>query len=55
MSMMRWMHIMKFNKIKTYSDKLLEDKDFKNEFEQEYKNLIISEKIAELRQKTHLN
>ncbi len=45
---------MKFNKIKTYSDKLLEDKDFKNEFEQEYKNLIISEKIAELRHKVHL-
>jgi DNA-binding XRE family transcriptional regulator len=45
---------MKVNKIKTYSDKLLEDKKFQNEFEQEYKNLIVSEKIAELRHKANL-
>jgi DNA-binding XRE family transcriptional regulator len=45
---------MKQNKVKTYADKLLEDKVFKAEFEQEYKNLVISEKIAELRQKAHL-
>ena len=45
---------MKLNKIKTYSDKLLEDKNFSEEFEQEYKNLVISEKIAELRHKAHL-
>ena len=45
---------MKLNKVMTYSDKLLENKDFREEFEQEYKNLIISEKIAELRHKAHL-
>lgn len=41
-------------KVKTYADKLLSDKKFKKDFEQEYKNLIISEKIAELRHKAHL-
>jgi len=41
-------------KITTYADKLLLDKKFKKDFEQEYKNLIISEKIAELRHKAHL-
>ena len=46
--------IMKLNKIKTYADKLLEDKKFREEFEWEYKNLIISEKIAQLRQKARL-
>ncbi|MCB9756848.1 MAG: helix-turn-helix domain-containing protein [Candidatus Omnitrophica bacterium] len=39
---------------KTYADKLLADKNFKEDFEQEYKNLIISEKIAQLRHKAHL-
>ena len=41
-------------KVKTYADKLLSDKKFKQAFEQEYKNLVISEKIAELRHKAHL-
>ena len=45
---------MKINKVKTYSDHLLEDKNFREEFEQEYKNLIVSEKIAELRHKACL-
>lgn len=38
----------------TYSDRLFSDKKFREEFEQEYKNLVISEKIAELRHKAHL-
>ena len=41
-------------KVKTYADKLLENKKFRKDFEQEYKNLVISEKIAELRHKAHL-
>jgi DNA-binding XRE family transcriptional regulator len=45
---------MKLNKIRTYSDKLLEDKKFREDFEQEYRNLVISEKVAELRHKVHL-
>ena len=45
---------MKSTKMKTYADKLLENKNFREEFEREYKNLIISEKIAELRHKAHL-
>ena len=45
---------MKINKVKTYSDHLLEDKNFRERFEREYKNLIVSEKIAKLRQKAHL-
>lgn len=39
---------------KTYADKLLNDKKFKKDFEQEYKNLVISEKIAELRHQANL-
>lgn len=42
------------NKKMTYSDRLFSDKKFREEFEQEYKNLVISEKIAELRHKAHL-
>ncbi|MBF0330541.1 MAG: helix-turn-helix domain-containing protein [Candidatus Omnitrophica bacterium] len=38
----------------TYADKLLADERFKQDFEQEYKNLVISEKIAELRHRAHL-
>ncbi len=45
---------MEHKKIKTYTDKLLADKNFREEFEQEYKNLVIAEKIAELRHKAHL-
>ncbi len=45
---------MKHNKIRTYADKLLEDKNFREEFEREYENLVVSEKIAELRHKVHL-
>ena len=39
---------------RTYADKLFVDKSFKEDFEQEYKNLVMSEKIAELRHKAHL-
>jgi len=42
------------NKKTTYADKLLADKKFREEFEEEYKNLVISEKIAELRHKARL-
>jgi hypothetical protein len=39
----------KFNKVKTYADKLLKDKDFSAASQLEYKKLVVSEKIAELR------
>lgn len=42
------------SKIKTYADKLLMDQDFKRDVDQEYENLVISEKIVELRKKAHL-
>ena len=45
---------MKVNKVRTYADKLLADKKFREEFEREYKNLVISEKIAQLRYKARL-
>lgn len=45
---------MKVNKVRTYADKLLADKKFSEEFEREYKNLVISEKIAHLRHKASL-
>lgn len=42
------------NKNKTYADKLLSNEKFRKDFEQEYENLVISEKIAELRHKANL-
>jgi len=45
---------MPHSKTRTYADKLLKDKKFQEEFEQEYKNLVISEKIAQLRHRAHL-
>jgi len=45
---------MKLNTVRTYSDTLLEDKHFREKFERVYKNLVISEKIAQLRHKAHL-
>ena len=45
---------MRINKVRTYADKLLEDKKFREAFEREYKNLVISEKIARLRHKARL-
>ena len=45
---------MRFIKPKTYADKLLENKKFRKAFEREYENLIVSEKIAQLRQQAHL-
>ena len=41
-------------RVKTYADKLLSNAEFKKDFEKEYKNLVISEKIAELRRKARL-
>jgi hypothetical protein len=37
---------MKIDKTKTYAEKLLKNKQFRKEFEQEYKKLVISQKIA---------
>lgn len=45
---------MKTTKVRTYFDKLMEDKSFKAKFDEGYKNFLISEKIAELRHKAHL-
>lgn len=45
---------MKINKTPTYADKLLKDKAFSEQFDQEYKNLVVSEKIAQLRRRAHL-
>ena len=42
------------HKIKTYADKLLSNEKFRKDFEREYRNLVISEKIAELRHKANL-
>ncbi|OGW98433.1 MAG: hypothetical protein A2Z81_08255 [Omnitrophica WOR_2 bacterium GWA2_45_18] len=45
---------MRVNKVRTCADQLLKNKHFREQFEEEYKNLVISEKIAELRHKAHL-
>ena len=45
---------MRTAKVRTYFDTLMEDEDFKELFDREYANLVISEKIAELRHKAHL-
>ncbi len=42
------------HKIRTYADKLLENKAFRESVDQEYECLVISEKIAELRHKANL-
>lgn len=42
---------MKAAKPRTYFDRLMADKNFREKFEQEYRNLVISEKAMELRHK----
>lgn len=45
---------MRKTKIKTYIDKLMDDKEFRVKFNKEYQNLLISEQIAQLRHSAHL-
>lgn len=45
---------MKNKKVKTYLDTLMTDKEFKENFDQEYQNLSISEQIAKVRKAAHL-
>jgi len=40
-------------KTKTYMDKLMENKEFRESFDEEYQNICIGEKIAETRHKTY--
>ena len=42
-------------KTKTYMDKLLENKEFRERFDKEYRNLCIGEKIAGARHKAKSN
>jgi len=46
------MFIMK--KTKTYMDKLMENKEFREKFDKEYQNLCVAEKIAEIRHRANL-
>jgi len=39
---------------KTYMDKLIENKEFREKFDKEYQNLCVGEKIAEIRHKEKL-
>ena len=41
-------------KTKTYMDKLMENKEFREKFDKEYQNLCIGEKIAGARHKAKL-
>jgi len=41
-------------KVKTYFDSLMIDKEFRENFDQEYQNLSISEQIARVRKAAHL-
>ncbi|MCG2711642.1 MAG: helix-turn-helix domain-containing protein [Candidatus Omnitrophica bacterium] len=41
-------------KAKTYMDKLMEDKEFRKSFDNEYQNLCIGEQIARTRHQAHL-
>lgn len=45
---------MRKRKAKTYMDVLMADKKFRKKFEEEYRNLCISEQIASLREAAHL-
>jgi transcriptional regulator with XRE-family HTH domain len=42
------------NKTKTYMDKLMENKEFREKFDEEYQNLCIGKKIAEIRHHANL-
>lgn len=39
---------------KTYMDKLMEDKEFRKRFDEEYQSLCIGEQIARVRHEAHL-
>ena len=41
-------------KTRTYMDKLMENKEFREKFDKEYQNLCIGEKIAEIRHQAKL-
>lgn len=41
-------------KTRTYMDKLMENKEFREKFDKEYQNLCVAEKIAEVRHKEKL-
>jgi len=41
-------------KTKTYMDKLMKNKEFREKIDQEYKNLCIGEHIAEIRHRANL-
>ena len=41
-------------KTRTYMDKLMENKEFREKFDKEYQNLCVAEKIAEIRHWTNL-
>jgi len=41
-------------KTRTYMDKLMENKEFREKFDKEYQNLCVAEKIAEIRHQTNL-
>lgn len=42
-------------KIKTYMDRLMEDKEFRERFDEEYRNLCIAEQISMARHQVHLS
>ena len=41
-------------KTKTYMDKLMKNKEFREKFDKEYQNLCVAEKIAEIRHQAKL-
>lgn len=41
-------------KTKTYMDKLMENKEFREKFDKEYRNLCVGEKIAGIRHQAKL-
>lgn len=41
-------------KTKTYMDKLMENKEFREKFDKEYRNLCVGEKIAKIRHRANL-
>ncbi len=41
-------------KTKTYMDKLMENKEFREKLDKEYQNLCVGEKIAEIRHQENL-
>jgi hypothetical protein len=50
----KFLKVFIMKKTKTYMDKLMENKEFREKFDKEYQNLCVAEKIARIRHRANL-